>query len=206
MKQPVLPAFLKHAPLVVGAPMALAWGMFAYSHMRAFNASGDWSYLLFCIAETLGALLFVVRSEAVTVSAAPSDWALAIGATFAPFLFAPAAWGLLPQARLLVIAGSCLQIAGLLSLNRSFGLVPAKREIKTAGLYRFVRHPLYASYLLSFSGYMLANTSLANLAVFAGGATLLVLRLLREERHLGLDPAYRAYMRQVKYRIVPFIF
>jgi protein-S-isoprenylcysteine O-methyltransferase Ste14 len=206
MKPPIATASLKYAPLILGIPLAFAWGMFSYAHFLGFRATGDWTYLLFCAAETLAAVLFLVRSEAVTVSRAPLDWVLAISATFAPFLFAPAAWGILPQAKLLLVAGSSVQIAGLLSLNRSFGLVPAKREIKTAGLYRIVRHPLYASYFVSFTGYVLANTSIANLVVYACAIGLLFFRLLREEKHLALDLEYRAYMSQVKYRIVPLIF
>jgi len=35
---------------------------------------------------------------------------------------------------------------------------------------------------------------------------MLVARLLREERFLAADVRYRVYMRQVKYRLLPFIF
>lgn len=206
MKRRIPTVSSKHAPLFLGGALAFAWGMFSYSHLLGFRATGDWTYLLFCSAETLAAVLFLVRSEAVTVSHSPLDWGLAISATFAPFLFAPAAWGVLPQASVLLVAGSGVQIAGLLSLNRSFGLVPAKREIKTAGLYGIVRHPLYASYFVSFTGYVLANTSIANLIVYACAIGLLFFRLLREEKHLALDLEYRAYMKRVKYRIVPLIF
>ena len=206
MKRPIATVRSKHAPVLLGILLAFAWGMFSYAHLLGFKATGDWTYLLFCAAETLAAVLFLVRSEAVTVSRVPLDWVLAISATFAPFLFAPASWAILPQAKLLLVVGSSVQIAGLLSLNRSFGLVPAKREIKTAGLYRIVRHPLYASYFVSFSGYVLANTSIANLVVYVCAISLLFFRLLREEKHLALDAGYRAYMQQVKYRIVPLIF
>jgi len=36
--------------------------------------------------------------------------------------------------------------------------------------------------------------------------TMMVMRLLREERFLSTDVRYRVYMRQVKYRLLPFIF
>lgn len=206
MKPPIATFGARHAPLCLGILLALAWGAFSYAHLRAFKTTGNWTYLLFCAGETLAAVFFLIRSAAVTVSHAPIDWLLAIGATFAPFLFVPAAPGVLPQANLLIVAGVSVQIAGLLSLNRSFALVPAKREIKTAGMYRIVRHPLYASYLVSFTGYVLANTSIANLVVYVSAISLLFFRLLREEKHLALDPEYRAYMQQVKYRIVPLIF
>jgi protein-S-isoprenylcysteine O-methyltransferase Ste14 len=112
----------------------------------------------------------------------------------------------LPKAKFLIVVGISVQIAGLMSLNRSFGIVPAKREIKTAGMYRLVRHPLYAAYFVAFTGYVLANTSTANLVVYIAEISLQILRLLREEKHLSMDYAYRAYMKRVKFRIVPLIY
>jgi protein-S-isoprenylcysteine O-methyltransferase Ste14 len=204
MNRPIAVPSTKH--LLLGGLLAFFYGMFAFAHLNGYKATGDWTLLLFCAAETLAAALFLLRSEAVTVSHLPVDWGLAIGATFSPLLFVPTMEAIFPRASVLVMVGSIFQIAGLLSLNRSFGLVPAKRTIKTSGLYRFVRHPLYASYVLSFTGYVLANTSMVNLVVYVFALGLLYFRLLREERHLSRDLEYRAYMSRVKYRIVPLIF
>ncbi|UQV47358.1 hypothetical protein KIV45_11170 [Janthinobacterium lividum] len=121
-------------------------------------------------------------------------------------LFSPSEMTIWPAARYLLVFGCVLQIAGLLSLNRSFGLVVAQRNIKTHGMYRFVRHPVYASYVVSSTAYLLSNASPGNTAVYAAAMLLLVLRLLREERFLSTDVRYRVYMRQVKYRLLPFIF
>lgn len=186
--------------------LAGAWTVFAVAHVLAFRRSGDPAYLLFCAAETLTAALFLLRSPARSVSTDTRDWVLAIAATLVPLLFSPARQGVLPSASVLVLLGSALQLAGLLSLNRSFGLVPALRTVKTGGVYRWVRHPLYASYVLSFTGYLLANSSAANLAVYAAALVLLGWRTLREERHLSRDAEYRAYMGRVKYRLLPFFF
>lgn len=194
------------ASLFTSITMACLWAFFASAHVMGFLHSGDWSYLLFCAAETLAALFFIVRSAPVSVSTDAGDWLLAIGATFAPFLLSPADMAIWPGARYLLAVGSLLQIAGLLSLNRSFGLVAAQREIKTGGVYRVIRHPLYASYLISLSGYLLANTSSANTVTYVATMSMMVARLLREERFLSTDVRYRVYMRQVKYRLLPFIF
>ena len=196
----------RRASLLTGIAMACLWSVFASAHVLAFLHGGDWSYLLFCAAETLAALFFIVRSAPVSVSTDAGDWLLAIGATFAPFFFAPSDMTIWPGARYLLAIGSLLQIAGLLSLNRSFGLVAAQRDIKTGGVYRVIRHPLYASYLISLSGYLLANTSAANTVTYVATISMLVARLLREERFLATDVRYRVYMRQVKYRLLPFIF
>ena len=186
--------------------MACLWSAFAWAHVLAYQHSGDWSYLLFCGAETVSALLFILRSPAVSVSADVGDWLLAIGATFAPFFFSPSEMTVWPGARYLLAFGCVLQIAGLLSLNRSFGLVAAQRSIKTHGMYRVVRHPVYASYVVSSTAYLLTNASPGNTAVYAAAMLLLLLRLQREERFLSTDVRYRVYMRQVKYRLLPFIF
>ncbi|SHG50558.1 isoprenylcysteine carboxylmethyltransferase family protein [Massilia sp. CF038] len=192
--------------ILIGAIMAVVWLTFALLNVRAFQVTGDAVYLVFCGTESVTALFFLVRTKPVTVTVHGGDWALAVAGTFASFLFTPAEQGLLPAAAALIYLGAALQLGGMLSLNRSIGMVPAKRVIKTQGLYRLVRHPLYASYLLSFCGYMLTNTSPANVAVFGITVALLALRILREERHLAQDGHYRDYMAQVKFRLLPFVF
>ena len=124
--------------------MAVLWGWFAYRHLLAFHHTGEWAYVLVCGSETLTAAFFVFRSAPMTVSVDPLDWLFGIAGTFTTLLFFPAPWGLLPIAKNLIVFGTVLQIFGLISLNRSFALVAAQRELKTRGMYRFVRHPLYA--------------------------------------------------------------
>ncbi len=192
--------------LLIGALMACAWIYFAVIHVSAFDASGNWSYLIFCSTETLAALLFLVRSQPVSVSPDLRDWALAFGATIAPFLFMPSGQALLAGASWIIVAGALLQLSGMVSLNRSLGLVPALRKLKTGGMYRLVRHPLYLSYFVTFSGYLLANVSLRNLLVWVLTMALLVVRIGREEAHLCMDSDYRAYMARVKFRVLPFVF
>jgi protein-S-isoprenylcysteine O-methyltransferase Ste14 len=194
------------ARTLVGLMLASAWLMFALVHVRAFMATGELSCLVFFLSESFTALMFLVRTEPATVSSSPADWALAVAGTLAPLLFTPNGNLLLPGATLTLLAGAMLQLAGLLSLNRSVGLVPARRELKTGGSFRVVRHPLYASYLVLFSGYLLSNFSVANLLVYCTMLALLLARMLREERHLSRAGDYRAYMAKVKYRVIPFIF
>ncbi|AYC32610.1 isoprenylcysteine carboxylmethyltransferase family protein [Pseudomonas cavernae] len=189
-----------------GMFLAVVWGMFAYAHILQFQKTHELSPLIFCLSETLTAIFFIFRSDPETVSTIPFDWLVAIGGTFAPLFFRPASWGILPLASTAIIAGACIQILALISLNRSFALVAAKRKIKTAWMYRIVRHPIYASYCLIFTGYVLTNTTLANVAIYAVTIGLLCIRIFREERHLALDPQYREYMIDVRYRLIPLIF
>ena len=189
-----------------GMLLTVLWGFFAYAHFSKFHETREWTLLLLVISETLTAGFFIFRSVPKTVSVAPSDWLVAIAGTFAPLFLRPATWGVLPLASIVMVVGTMLQIASLLSLNRSFALVAAKREIKTAWMYRIVRHPLYASYFLILGGYVLVHTTLANLLVYAITMGFLCARIFREERHLALDPAYRAYMLEVRYRLIPFVY
>jgi len=72
--------------------------------------------------------------------------------------------------------------------------------------YQYVRHPLYAGGLLLFLGTSLLLGSwyglLLVLVMIPGGAVRAVLeeRVLREEL-----PGYDAYMAQVKYRLIPYV-
>ena len=198
--------YSKRFNLYVGAVVSIVWWMFSYAHLIKFQKTHDLALIMVVISETLTAILFFVRSSPKTISFAPGDWFVGVAGSYLPMLFRPAAWGVLPAAGMLILVGAALQIVGLLSLNRSFAIVAAKRDIKTSGMYRLVRHPIYASYFLVFAGYVLQNTSIANLLIYMLLLVLLLIRIVREERHLALDPAYREYMQAVRYRLIPFVF
>ncbi|EEG09796.1 methyltransferase family protein [Pseudogulbenkiania ferrooxidans] len=198
--------YSKRFNLYVGAAFSLVWWLFSYAHLTRFQQTHDVALMVVVLSETLTAVLFFVRSSPKTISLAPADWLIGVAGSFLPMLFRPAPWGVMPAASVLVLAGTVLQIVGLLSLNRSFAIVAAKRELKTAWMYRIVRHPIYASYFLVFAGYVLQNTSLTNVLIYALLLVLLFTRIVREERHLALDPAYRVYMQTVRYRLIPFVY
>jgi len=195
-----------HGKLLTGFLLALLWSLFAYRHLLAFAGTREWAYLLIGLSETLTAIMFIVRAAPQTISSDRLDWLAAILGTFSPFFFIPGPWGLVPAAKHAIGIGVLMQIFGMCSLNRSFGLVAAKREIKTRGMYRLVRHPLYASYLLIFTAYLLANTTVNNGIVWTVAIASLFFRMLREERHLRSDPAYCKYMAKVRYRVIPLMF
>lgn len=192
--------------LLGGVLLASIWGLFAYSHLLKFQEAHDPALLLFFLSETLTAIFFILRSQPQSVSEAPSDWLIAIAGTIAPLLLRPASWGIFPLASMLIIIGTGLQILAQISLNRSFAIVAARREIKTTWMYRIVRHPLYASYCITLIGYLLTNTTTVNFIIYMASMFFLCLRIFREERHLALDPQYREYMLNVRYRLIPLVF
>ena len=102
--------------------------------------------------------------------------------------------------------GLIVQVHAKLILGRSFGCVPAHRGLQLSGPYRFVRHPMYAGYLLSHIAFLLVNPTLRNVAAYAFCYALQIPRLLAEERFLAIDPKYREYQANVTSRLIPGIF
>lgn len=165
--------------------------------------------LLLLISEGLVVAFLVVRRPTTRISTDWREWAVALLATLAPFLVRPSSvGGAVPPAfgALLLVAGMVIQVHAKLALGRSFGCVPAHRGLKLSGPYRFVRHPMYAGYLLSHAAFLLMNPTAFNAAVYAGCYALQIPRLLAEERLLARDPRYRAYQRAVPDRLIPKVF
>jgi protein-S-isoprenylcysteine O-methyltransferase Ste14 len=133
---------------------------------------------------------------------------VAFGGTFTGVWFRPAgahpAWGVAGGFGLL-LAGLVICIVSLAALGRSFGFVAADRGVKTRGPYALVRHPVYASYLLIQSGYVMQAVSLRNIAVFAVATGCNLCRAVAEERLLSGSPAYHAYQGRVRWRMIPYL-
>lgn len=192
--------------LLTGAILSTLWVFFAIAHLVTFRLTGKTSLLVFGVAETLVAIFFLLRTQPRTFTKNPHEWVIAVAGTFLPLLVRPTTDAPVPAVEWGLVFGAAMQIAGMLSLNRSFALVPALRQLKTEGMYRFVRHPIYFSYLITHSCYLAANFSIWNLLIILGSVSLLVARVHFEERHLSLTPEYRAYQTRVRWRLIPFLF
>lgn len=188
------------------AILVVAFGLMAYSSYRRFTNSGSINTLGLCAVNTVFLALFISRRDATTISTSPGLWLIAFGGTFLPLLMRPSAGGPF------TIAGNAIQLIGMLgiiasvlSLRRSFGIVPANRGIRTQGLYNVVRHPVYASELLALGGFAAANPSVLNVGLWLCDFALQLARAFAEERFLSQDPSYLRYRARVKYRLVPRI-
>ncbi|MEQ1499487.1 MAG: methyltransferase [Novosphingobium sp.] len=166
---------------------------------------------LMLLTETTVLLFVLLRRPTEAISMRFGDWLLAITATAAPMLIMPVP---VPDAMValgsialgLVAAGNAVQLAGKMFLRRSFGVAPANRGIKTTGMYRLVRHPIYAGYLMVHIGLLMMMPSLMNIALYAIGWWAQILRLQAEETLLSQDPQYRAFMQKTRWRLVPGVF
>lgn len=154
------------------------------------------------------AIFFLIRTSPRASSRNPYDIVTALMGTFAPLLFLQSfRYGILGLAGIAIQAiGVIVTLSSSLSLSRSWGIVPANRGIKTDGMYRFVRHPIYASYQLFNLGFVLSHFSFYNLAVAVAAVTCQILRIRNEERFLANDPDYCVYSTQVRWRMIPFIY
>jgi protein-S-isoprenylcysteine O-methyltransferase Ste14 len=146
------------------------------------------------------------RRACITVTSDSPPAILAWCGTILPLLLRPSALAPVPLAVLgsaIQLVGGLLVLAATLRLGRSFGIVAANRGIQTGGLYRVVRHPIYAAYVLAFGGFVLAHPAMVNGVILAGWLIVQVLRVRAEEHVLMQDTEYAAYAAQVRYRLLP---
>ncbi len=171
-----------------------------------FSAS-NWYPLLLLLSEGLVVVLLLIRRPTDRISTRGFDWFLAAGGTFVVLLVGKGGAPLHgPLGAVLMLFGLTIHVGAKLSLFRSFGVVAANRGVKVGGLYRLVRHPMYAGYMLTHIGFLLVAPSLWNLAVYAAAWAFLVARIYAEEKVLGEDPAYQEFKGRVRYRLLPGVF
>jgi protein-S-isoprenylcysteine O-methyltransferase Ste14 len=187
--------------------VAAFYGLFALAHAQSWLAQPRASLLLAVLMEGAVAVLLVVRTRAEVASFSPWSWFTTLGGTLAPLLLRPGAEARdFPAGQAIQLLGAGLALVSVLSLRRSFGLLPAVRELRVEGAYRWVRHPIYAAYTVQNVGYLLSNQTVANLAVVVVALLFQVLRVYNEERLLVSLPSYRDYAQRVRWRLLPPLF
>jgi len=182
--------------------VALAWIFFAAACFHQFVNDRKYLGVGLFLFNTLIACAFLLRRRACHKGC----WwerGLAWGGTMIPIMgFHPArpGWALIG----LTIQSVSLvgMMIALVSLGRSFGIAPADRGLVTTKVFRYLRHPLYASELCFCLGYLFANASLRNLAVFLVIVIVQIVRLLREEKILA---DYSSYSHRVRWRLIPLV-
>ncbi len=103
----------------------------------------------------------------------------------------------------LVTLAAGLSFVSLLTMGRLFGVRPALRGLVTSGPYRFIRHPMYLSYMLADIGYNLQEWNFVTLLLVLVGWMSLVYRIQAEERVLSQHAEWPAYAVLVRYRLFP---
>jgi protein-S-isoprenylcysteine O-methyltransferase Ste14 len=147
-------------------------------------------------------ILFMVRRSATVASRAPSELAVATLGTLYPLAY-QSDEGTQGAGFVVSICGILLALFAIAHLGRSFGIVPALRELRTCGPYAVVRHPIYAAYMLLDIGVVLSAPTPQNALIALAGIGLTALRIRFEERLLTRHAVYDAYARRVRYRLLP---
>jgi protein-S-isoprenylcysteine O-methyltransferase Ste14 len=175
---------------------------------RDFLETGHLTGLLLLVSELLVVALTVVRRRATIVDRSLGARIIAtVSIVGIPFI-RPTGGGLAPDLVTAAVsaAGLAIVITGKLTLGGCFGLMPAHRGIVCRGIYRVLRHPIYAGYLVTHAAFLVAHPTVWNLVLFLVSDTALLVRSMYEERTLAKDPEYAEYMTRVRWRVAPGIF
>jgi protein-S-isoprenylcysteine O-methyltransferase Ste14 len=188
--------------------LVVLYSLFVWANFTSTRHTGSPTGIGLMVLEGWVAALFLFRREAFTVSGSAVAWVAAPIGSFAMILGRPAGNVGLSHAvaESIQLAGVAVAIVSLAALGRSFGIVAANRGIRTNGPYRFVRHPVYAGYLIAWTGYVAESPSVRNLSLLALGLLAQGLRMHEEERVLSSDAEYRRYMGVVRHRLIPYVY
>jgi protein-S-isoprenylcysteine O-methyltransferase Ste14 len=110
----------------------------------------------------------------------------------------------------LSLAGSALTYAAMAHNKFLSMYVQVAQErghrVATEGPYRYIRHPMYLSLVLSWPALALLLGSYWALIPGLSAAAIIVIRTVLEDRTLQAElPGYTEYARQVRYRLIPGI-
>lgn len=84
--------------------------------------------------------------------------------------------------------------------------VQENQKVIDTGLYSIVRHPMYSASVLMFLAMPLVLGSLYSFVIFLAYPFIIVQRIKNEERLLQKElDGYGAYQKQVKFRLIPYV-
>jgi protein-S-isoprenylcysteine O-methyltransferase Ste14 len=110
-------------------------------------------------------------------------------------------------ARVLEWVGAAVLLVGLVNLGRSLTPLPSPvphGELRTGGLFRLVRHPIYSGIMALTIGVSIRSASLGVVAATASLVGWFMLKARWEEARLAVRyPGYAAYAEHTP-RFVPF--
>ena len=163
---------------------------------------------VFIIHNIILCLCFLLRSPARAIQTAAGHQAVAVCAFYSGAFFMGPALTESPALHALswwtILAGTLIGIFSLVQLGKSFGVLIAVREVRTTGLYAWIRHPMYLSDIVMRLGYCFSHPSLLTALLFIASSACYVIRAILEERFLASqEPAYTAYMQRVRHRFIP---
>ena len=195
--------------LLARATVVSLFTLLSLNILANFMRTGQVTGLLLLASESLVVVLTVARRRAQVVDRSVAAAILTtVSLVGPPLVRAADVTPLAPDAATVMLSaiGLGLVMVGKIALGRSFGLVPANRGVVVRGPYTVVRHPIYTGYLITHIGFLMAEPTSWNAAVFLVADVALVLRALMEERVLSADVDYQQYCQKVGWHLVPGVF
>lgn len=187
--------------------LALLFSIFIILYLRDIITYHKLSSVFMLAQVSASVTFFLLRAYPKKTSTLTKDWILALLGTWLPVMILPT--GLPTEDHYFLLStqilGVTISTLGLLSLNKSLGIVPSLREIKTYGLYRFIRHPIYLGYFFSLTSITLQNLNAWNVFFLVCALSADIFRIKAEETFLSQDEAYLSYSQKVKWRLIPFV-
>ena len=126
-----------------------------WSMVDAYNNHSGLEMILWLVSQTLMVGFALFRSTPKRVTTNPIYWLIELAAFGSWFLYWAVRKETAPALVLewltaaVAVFGLVVLIAARLSLGRSFGYLPAQREIQVVGIYAVIRHPIYIAILLN---------------------------------------------------------
>jgi protein-S-isoprenylcysteine O-methyltransferase Ste14 len=196
--------------LVARAAVGALFTLLSFNLFAEYMRTGHVTGLLLLVGESLVVVLTIARRRAITVDRSVAAAVMTTVSLAGPALMratsAPASLAGDHVTALVSGVGLVLVVLGKMALGRSFGVVPANRGVVVRGPYTFVRHPIYAGYLITHVSFLVAHPAPWNLTVLLLADSALIVRALMEERVLRADASYRQYCQRVGWHLVPGVF
>lgn len=191
---------------VVWAVLALCLAVQAY---RGIVRDGHWPMVVYLVLNVQIAILFLRRGREIARTRRVYPYVVALSCLPYLWLYDHGARVAAPSQYVgwaFVVIGGAVCFAAAWALGSAYGVLPIVRGVRSHGLYRVVRHPLYLGSLLMNVGIVAASPSKWNVAIGIGGALLLAARAHCEEIVLYQLAEYRAYSARTRFRLIPFVY
>lgn len=208
----------------------VVFGALLFGPAGTFDYWQAWVFLAAFVSTTIGPTIYLARNDPAALQRRMRSGPLAEGRTIQKFIVIGAflgcfammvlsacdhryGWSSVPAAvcvigDVLVMTG--LGIAMLVVIQNRYAAstvrVEAGQILASDGLYKIVRHPMYAGNVVMMTGIPLALGSYWAMFILVPGTLVLVFRILDEEKLLTQElSGYREYRQLVRYRLVPYV-
>ncbi|MEM9941765.1 MAG: isoprenylcysteine carboxylmethyltransferase family protein [Planctomycetota bacterium] len=105
------------------------------------------------------------------------------------------------------VSATCWVIASLVTLGKSFAVMPVYRTLVSHGPYQLVRHPAYLGEIVLLLVATWESFSIIGTVLFLVSVLFVVARITEEEKSFGRikSSVYSNYQSVVQFRLIPYL-